>query len=150
MQISDINNAGALPALEAMVRFAAARQRILAHNIANIDTPDFRPSDLSPTKFQQQLAQAVRTRRANAAADQPVESGELRLEDTDEVSQAADGSLTVTPGTPSGNILYHDRNNRDPERMMQALAENQLTYRVATDLLRRQMELMRVAVTQRP
>ncbi len=57
--------------------------------------------------------------------------------------------MRLTPGTPSPGILYHDRNNRDLERQMQALAENTLTYKVAADLLRRNNDLLRTAISQR-
>jgi len=43
----EISTSGAAPALEAAMRFASARQKVLSHNIANITTPDFRPSDVS-------------------------------------------------------------------------------------------------------
>jgi flagellar basal body rod protein FlgB len=60
---NDLANAGSAPVLEQVLRFAGARQRLLAHNIANIDTPDFRPVDVSPSAFREELARAVRTRR---------------------------------------------------------------------------------------
>lgn len=163
MQISDLNNAGALPTLGAMMRFAAARQKILAHNIANIDTPDFRPMDVSVTQFQQQLREAIDKRREAVAqpalergVDTPsvlpsgIDSSPLILGSTDEVRERADGSLELTPKEASSNIAYHDRNNRDPERMMQALAENQIAFRMAADLMRRHSEILRMAITQRP
>lgn len=158
MQISDLSNAGATPTLAAMMQFASARQRILAHNVANIDTPDFRPVDLSVAQFQEQLAQAVRKRREAGAEPAPssgvvpngTDSAPLVVDSSKELRQNEDGSLEFTPTEASANVLYHDRNNRDPERMMQALAENQLAFRVATDLLRRQTDIMRMAITQRP
>ena len=45
---NDLANAGSAPVLEQVLRFAGARQRLLAHNIANVDKPDFRPVDESP------------------------------------------------------------------------------------------------------
>jgi flagellar basal-body rod protein FlgB len=59
------------------------------------------------------------------------------------------GGLTLKPRTPSGNVLYHDRNNRDLERLMQDLSENVLAFRVASDLLRRENDLLRTAISQR-
>ena len=145
MFIADLANAGAMPTLGAVLSFAGQRQRVLAHNVANLETPDYRPMDVSVSAFHAQLAQAVRDRRSRTGG----EHGELRLTATDEVSQDARGAIHLTPGTASGNILYHDRNNRDPERLMQAIAENQLMFRVATDLYRRQADILRVAISQR-
>ena len=146
MIFDDLANAGAAPVLEQMLKFAGARQRLLAHNLANIDTPNFVPLDVSPRAFQEHLARAARKRAAATGG----ETGALELTDTDEVTfgQGA-GAMTLTPATPSGNILYHDRNNRDLERLMQAVAENQLAFRTASDLLRRQNDLLRSAIAQR-
>jgi flagellar basal-body rod protein FlgB len=46
---------GSLPALEAMLTFASARQKVLAANIANVDTAGYRARDLSETDFQRLL-----------------------------------------------------------------------------------------------
>jgi flagellar basal body rod protein FlgB len=46
-------------------------------------------------------------------------------------------------------VLFHDRNNRDLERLMQGLAENTTTYRVAADLLRSRYDVLRTAISQR-
>lgn len=141
----DLETSGSSPALEQMLRFSGARQRLLVHNIANIDTPDFIPLDVSPQAFQQQLAKAINARREVNGGQQ----GELHLESSDEVTISGDGALTLTPQTSSNNILYHDRNNRDLERMMQGLAENGLAFRTATELLRRNHDLLRSAIAQR-
>lgn len=146
MLIGELANSGAAPALEQVLRFAAQRQRVLAHNIANLETPDFRPLDVSPLKFQESLRKAIAERRQRTGG----ELGELHVESTDEVEQTESGSLRLLPKTSSGNILYHDRNNRDLERLMQGLAENTFAYRTAGDLLRRHNDMLRSAISQRP
>ncbi|MHC4709331.1 MAG: flagellar basal body rod protein FlgB, partial [Planctomycetota bacterium] len=57
--IDGVLNADALPALESLAKFAGARHRLIANNIANLDTPGFRPMDLSVSDFQKQLAETV-------------------------------------------------------------------------------------------
>src|SRR5690606_13216477 len=99
--------------------------------IANLDTPDHQPADVSVTDFQQALGKAIDRRRSARALQSP-----LPLASTREVEVDRAGRLTLRPQTPSGNILFHDRNNRDLERTMQSLAENVGVYRMATDLLR--------------
>ena len=142
----DLETSGSSPALEQMLRFSGARQRLLVHNIANMDTPDFISLDVSPQAFQQQLAKAVNARREHNGGQQ----GDLHIESTDEVTISGDGAMTLTPQSTSNNVMYHDRNNRDLERMMQALAENGLAFRTATELLRRNHDLLRSAISQRP
>jgi flagellar basal-body rod protein FlgB len=149
MFIDDITNSGSIPALEASLRFAAQRQRFLAGNIANISTPDFRPMDVSVEGFRAELSRAIDDRRARTGG----ERASLRLEDTREmrVHASAGGSptFTLTPATGSGGVLFHDRNNRDPERMMQALVENTQAFRMSADLLKARFEQLRSAIAQR-
>jgi flagellar basal-body rod protein FlgB len=142
--IREIANAGALPVLGVMLNVAGQRQRLLAHNIANIDTPDFRPLDVNIGEFQKALARAVEVRRAEGGGGSP-----LPLSRTREVNVEPDGSVTLRPRTHSGNILYHDRNDRDVEQLMQNLAENALAFRLTADLIRRENDLLRTAISQR-
>lgn len=144
MLIDGLVNAGALPTLEMGVRFAAQRQRVLAHNIANLTTPDFRPMEVSPGAFREVLREAIDERRARTGG----QTGELRWRPTRQITREADGSMRLVPGEPSGNVLFHDRNNRDLERSMQALAENVAAYRVATDLLRSRVQLLTSAIRE--
>ena len=142
--INQLDNAGALPVLDRMMRFAAGRQKLIAHNIANFDTPEFRPVDVDPRAFQDQLAEAVETRRARNPA-----SGVLELESTREVQPLPDGRLRLDPRTGSGNILFHDRNNRDLERTMQSLVENAAMFRLASDLYRNRNRVITEAIAER-
>ncbi len=142
--IGGITTAGSLPALEAMIRFSGSRHRLIASNIANIDTPDYRPRDVDPSGFQRMLAEAIDRRRRQTGGDK----GELRLEGTGEVRIGRDGSIVLDPDTPSGNVLFHDRNDRDLERLMQDLAENSAAFRVATDLYRHEMDRIRGAIRE--
>ena len=145
MFIGDVLSSGALPSLEATLRFSGERHRLIAHNIANLDTPDFRPADVSPGTFQTALSEAIQHRRRPGGGMQ----GELRIGGGREIQQAADGRLTLSPRTPSGNILFHDRNNRDLERLMQDHAENAGVYRIAADLLRSRYAQLREAIAER-
>lgn len=140
--IAEVVNAGPMPALEAMVSFAGQRQRLIAHNIANLSTPNFRPVDVSPKSFQRALGEAL-DRRAPGA------SGGIDLKPTGELSVLPDGSFKIKPGSPSGNVVFHDRNDRDLERTMQSLAENVAMFRLAGDMLRGRITMMREALADR-
>lgn len=142
--INGVTNAGAMPALDRLMRFAARRQEVIAHNVANINTPKFQPRDVSVEDFQQSLGKAIDERRARTGGMQ----GPLRFRGTDEVVPDAEGRLHLRPKTPSGNILFHDRNDRDLERLMQAQAENAGVFRAAADLYRHQSEMIRSAIRE--
>jgi flagellar basal-body rod protein FlgB len=147
--IDQLDTAGALPALDRTIRFAGARHTVIAHNIANLETPDFQPRDVDPHAFQATLAEAIDARRTGATGVKGGGHGELAMDATREVERLADGSLRLNPRTSTGNILFHDRNNRDLERTMQSLVENASVFRVATDLYRNRTTLLRDAMAER-
>jgi flagellar basal-body rod protein FlgB len=147
--IDGLVNSDSTPVLEAAAQFAARRQGVLVHNIANFSTPQFQQKTLSVQAFQDRLAEAVDDRRKRFGGNR----GDLQIRDSQEVRSVRDASgqirLEVTPGTPSGNILFHDRNNRDLERSMADLAETVASFRVATDLFRTRMQLLQSAISER-
>ncbi len=145
MFLRDLATADSLPALEASVRFAAQRQQVLAHNIANIETPDFRPLDLPVGEFQAALRDAVDRRDRDFGGHR----GALQVRETANLRVNSRGELEVRAAQPSRNILFHDRNNRDTERLMQDLAENAGAYRASVDLLRSRYDVLRTAISGR-
>ena len=145
MFIGDVLNSGALPTLELALRFAGQRQVVINHNIANLDTPDFRPMDASPGDFRRVLGRAIDERRARTGG----EHGALEWRKTAELSRDDDGELRITPGTPSSGVLFHDRNNRDLERLMQDNAENMGAFRIAADMLKNRHDALRAAIAER-
>ena len=146
MFIDQVTNAGALPVLERMLQFSARRQTLIQHNIANLSTSGFQPKDVSVEAFQAQLAGAVDARRKKFGGQR----GELELGNSRQVTTDGPGSLRLNPVSSGRNVLFHDRNNRDAERLMQDLVENAGQFRVASDLLKSRMDLLRSAITERP
>ena len=143
MLIDGLSNAGAIPALELAMRYAARRQDLIAHNIANLDTPEFIAKDVRPAEFQRVLGEAIDRRRAARGA------GELEWDETREMRTGPDGGLSLEPRTPAGGVLFHDRGSRDLERMMQDLAENAGMFRVASEMLRGRVGSLRNAIAER-
>ncbi|MBC24551.1 MAG: hypothetical protein CMJ32_11655 [Phycisphaerae bacterium] len=145
MIIDEISSGGALPVLEQLVRFSGARQRVIANNVSNLSTPGFRPVDVSVKAFQESLGRAIDARRDEIAGGQ---RGTLEFEDTMEVSFTGD-RLELNPVPIGENILFHDENDRDLERLMQDVAENAMTFRFATRMLRNRIDLINNAISER-
>jgi len=146
VQISDINSAGALPALEMTMRFAAQRQKILAHNVANLNTPGFIARDVDPASFQKVLSEAVDKRRERSGSA----FGDLEWQGTRELERLGrDGSLRLNPIKAHAGVLGHDRNATDIERLMQDMVENASVFRAAADLLKKQKGTILTAIAQR-
>jgi flagellar basal-body rod protein FlgB len=142
--IDGLTNADSIPVLERLMQFAGQRHRLIVHNIANLDTPHYRPVDVDPKEFQSRLREAVEHRRETFGAT----GGELKVQNTRSV-QFTDDGVTLTPTAAGRNILFHDRNDRDPERIMQDLVENFSAFRAAADLLRSRYELINTAIRER-
>jgi flagellar basal-body rod protein FlgB len=143
--LSDVLNSGAIPSLELSLRFAGQRQRRIAHNIANISTPNFRHTDVSPAAFQQVLGRAVEDRRRETGGS----SGELNWTPTQELRRGSAGQLHLVPRTTQGGVLAHDRNDRNLEKLMQDHAENGAVFRMSAELLRTRYQQIREAIAQR-
>ena len=137
-------DSGALPAAQRLVQFTAQRHKVLAHNIANLSTPYFKPADLNPGAFQRTLADAMdRRRRTVSPTRQP-----LRIDDTRQLKFNERG-IEVRADQTNDNVLFHDENNRNLERTMQHLAENTMAHRLGIELTRNQFEMLRLAIRER-
>ena len=143
--IAGLFHNGALPVLDRLAQFTEARQSILAHNIANLSTPHFRPTDLDTEAFQGELGRALDRRRAR---DLPRDDA-LRLRSTREITFRRD-RLDAHPSPTDEQVMFHDRNNRDLERIMQDVAENQLTHAAAVRLLKNQFDMLEHAIREQP
>lgn len=142
--IAGVTDIGSLPALEQTLKFTGARHRLILHNIANLDTPNYQPRDVDPRGFQAMLAEALQERRSAGAVNGP-----LHFRKTREISFDETGKMNLDPRTPSGNILFHDRNDRDLERTMQSLAENGFMFRASAELLRSRYSIIDTAIRER-
>lgn len=145
MVIDQVTNAGAVPTLEMVIRFAGARQRQIAHNVANITTPGFKPIDANIGEFQATLRDAIRERRGRTGGLH----GDLDWTPTRQLRRGAAGELVVEPTEGTDGLVFQDHGQRDLERLMQSVAENSAAFRIATDLLRQQSAMMRGAMSER-
>ncbi len=133
---------GSLGAAQRVAEFAEARNTVLVDNIANIDTPGYRTRDLSVDEFQKMLGAAMDGCRRSG--------GPLRFRGTRNISVGPNGSLSFQPIERSDNDqLYHDGGNRSVEQEMSELAKNTLLHRVATEVMRKQFNLLQVAIRER-
>ena len=132
----------ALQALERSMQFMSARQRLLAGNLANVETPGYRPVDVDPRRFQGALAEAL-----ESPARAP--DGGLAFADAAPVEFTRSGAI-LEPEVLADNILFHDGGDRSVERLMQRLTENAYAFRVASQLLRGQFDTLNSAIRERP
>ena len=131
MFIDRLMNQTNAPLVERVLEFASARHKLIAENIANVDTPGYRTKDLSEAKFFSML-------RDRAASRREVAPGSLGYDD-----------LNVDVENPRAGILFHDRNNRSMEQLASDQAKNGLLYTMAIELLKKQFSTMEMALKER-
>jgi flagellar basal-body rod protein FlgB len=117
-----------LTAMGKVLDAAAARQRAIAHNIANVDTPGYTRRDVS---FHDQLASAL-----SGADEQPLLAASR-------VSEVEPRQLfdTQSPARADGN-------NVDVDREMASLAQNTLEYEAAAEIIKGKLDMLRTAVSE--
>lgn len=115
------------------------RQRLVANNIANIDTPGFKASDVD---FEAQLRSAIRTK-----IDQ-VGSGLTRTRPRHlDVNGGVGASLAPRVVTDNGGSMRVDRNNVDIDQQMIKLSESAITYSALAQLAASRYSLLESIVT---
>ncbi len=138
--LSTVTDRGATPALLKTMSFTESRLRMIAENVANMETPGYRTKQLDTRAFQSALRAALDARGTNYGKLFVVEAGS-------EVATNADGTLRVTPSEePVQNILFHDRTNMSLERQMADLAETGMTHEMAAILLRGNFSALQKAI----
>jgi len=135
---------GSLPVLQQVISFTEARHEVLANNISNLDTVGYKIQDLPAEEFNAALRRAV-DRRARRGAGAPLE-----MTSTDHLSWNERGSLQYRLAeVTDNNILFHDRNNRFVEKQMADVTQNALRHKLASELLKQQYGLLKMAISGR-
>ena len=126
-------NGPVLNVLQKELNASNLRQQVLSNNLANIDTPNFKRSDVD---FQAVL---------NDALGQKSRDLSLKLTSLRHIPGVAegDGSGIVTDRTTS---LRNDGNNVDVDREMSNVAENGLYYNSLTHTISSQLGLLRMVI----
>ena len=121
--------------ISARTRWLAQRHGVLTQNVANADTPDFRPRDLKPAEFGKLLGRSAESSRPPLALTQAshVAGSGTRRQEID--SRRVDGYETA----PAGNAVVLDE-------QLGKLAETQLDYELTTNLYRRQIGMLKTAL----
>jgi flagellar basal-body rod protein FlgB len=129
MPISDIP---ILSMLRTKLHWHQERQRLLAENVANADTPEFKPSDLAPPNFDAAPAGVAAVALVRTSATHLASSGSAGLQ----FALQRGGNFEVVP---TGNAV-----NLEDEMMK--VASNQMDFQAATTLYTRGLGLIKTAI----
>ena len=108
-------------ALERALQGSSLRQRVLANNLANANTPGFKRSDVD---FHATLARELATTGSTDAVER----------------------LSFAPVTDSASSMRADGNNVDVDEEMALLQENSLEYQALVTVARARIVMLKMAM----
>ena len=120
---SNINFSGADSYIQAALTGLAARQRTIANNVANVDTPNFKASEVN---FEDTLKKAMQSAKPGRAPNQ----------------SALDASMRST-SLINATSTRGDGNNVDIDREMEMLGEANLQYSALTQAMSTRLGILR-------
>lgn len=116
------------------LQWLGQRQEVLAQNVANADTPQYRPSDLQPFTFRMAMGQEGKVR---PAATQAGHIGGTRPRGNQDVPTKPDRNFYET--SPDGNQVV-------TEQQMLKIADTGMNYQLVTNLYRRQLGMFKMVL----
>ncbi|MFT5440382.1 MAG: flagellar basal-body rod protein FlgB [Alphaproteobacteria bacterium] len=129
----DLNKLPLFSLMSRRMSWLTERQNVLSQNIANADTPAFKPSDLSKESFRRMLEPErprVSMGQTNASHIQPMRKPSAFRNTTD----------TETYGTAlAGNAV-------ELEEQLMKVSETQGAYKLATNLYRKHVSMFKAAL----
>lgn len=130
----DLTKIPLFAALGKRMEWLNQRQKVLAENVANANTPNYRPSDLAPQSFRDLLKGSTGGRLAPVATSPSHLGGVAR----------GGGAFSptrdkVTEVSPTGNAVQI-------ENQMMKVAETQADYTMTTNLYRKHLNMLKTAI----
>lgn len=123
---NNLSFSGADQYIRAAMSGLAARQRVIANNVANVDTPNFKSSEV---RFEDTLKSAI-------ARGRSTDQGTLN-------------SAVSHPVLMSTTSARGDGNNVDIDREMEILGESNLTYSALTQVMSSRLTTLRSVISGR-
>jgi flagellar basal-body rod protein FlgB len=112
--------------LEQALDYAALKQKVIAHNIANVDTPNFKAKEV---QFRSEFQRALEAYR------------------TDPRHFEFKGNINKFLVTTKSDLAYnHNRNNVDVDKEMSDLAANQIYYHALIERLNGKFNTLKTVI----
>lgn len=115
--------------LEHALNYSSTKQKVIAQNIANVDTPNYKAKDVA--SFQKVLNNEIHSLKANVTS-------EKHIPFTSKISERT-GLIQAEK-----NVRYNENGNSvDVDQEMAELAENQIYYYAMTDRINGKFQTLR-------
>ncbi|MDH5771586.1 MAG: flagellar basal body rod protein FlgB [Rhodospirillaceae bacterium] len=130
----DLNNMTLFSLMKGKLKWLSQRQEVLAQNVANSDTPGYKPRDLKAFSFKEMVK--TPQNKINMAAADPLhlQGRRQRIGVAQEIQDARNYETS-----PDGNAVVL-------EEQMAKVAETQIEHKVITELYRKQLGMIKVAL----
>lgn len=129
-------------ALSGKMDYLNARQRVLAQNIANADTPGYKPHDLQAPNFERVLSHTSQGVVAPTVALVATQSGHVAAPNSAGQKLMLKTSRDTYEVSPSGNAVVLE------EQMMKA-SQSALDYQMVSQIYTKQLDMLRLATRGR-
>ena len=131
----DLNKLTLFGLMKGQMGWLARRQEVLAQNIANSDTPGYKPTDLQPFNFQDMVKRQQMQNGRGLSTTSPMHFAGTRSQ----TSPFAEEQATAPYETaPNGNAVVL-------EEQMAKLGETQVQHRLTTELYRKHIGMIKIA-----
>ena len=136
--------------LKSRMGYLSQRQKVIAQNVANGDTPDYQPRDLKAYSFKATLDQQ--------AAGQPYRGGPVSGPSTTGVQMMATSAAHMAPSKPAGiwrapeqadSETTLDGNSVTLEDQMLKMTDARMNYEAAVGFYQKSMQMLKTS-TRRP
>jgi len=133
----DLKSISLFSSLSQKMTWLSERQKVLAQNIANANTPGYVPKDLKKVSFKAQL-------------DQTTKSGNLQMQVSDSRhmsgSSTSGGHYEIKEQDANFGISTPDGNAVNLEDELIKMSETQMDYAAAVNLYRKHVGMMKTAI----
>lgn len=130
-------NGPVLSTLEKGLDASSLRQKVLANNVANVDTPEFKRSDVN---FQAVLGSVL---------GEQVQNLPLKMTSPKHLPGVDNGDVEMV-STDKTTTLRNDGNNVDIDHEMANVAENGIYFNTLTRTISSQLGLLRMVIQEKP
>lgn len=126
---------GLFKALGAKMDYLGQRQRVIAQNVANADTPNYRPNDLKPVDFSGMLKSVAGVKGVKINATNPMHMGVGGAG----VNAKEAAQKTVYEVAPAGNSVVME------EQMLNS-GRTVMDYNLMTSLYQKNVGMIKIAL----
>jgi flagellar basal-body rod protein FlgB len=138
----DITQIPLFSALGKRMGWLTARQGVVSQNIANADTPNFKPSDLKPQSFRELVQTGAGGAKAQGAKLQMTSAKHMQGREAAAAPYEVEEDRQVYEISPTGNGVVL-------EEQLMKLAETQIDYQLSTSLYKKHLGMIRAAIGRR-